>query len=40
MKEDRERFLQAGMNGYLIKPIQREGLITEILKCLPLSDNK
>ena len=34
MKEDREKFLNAGMNGYLTKPIQKEGLFTEILKHL------
>ena len=34
MKEDREKFLNAGMNGYLTKPIQKEGLYTEILRCL------
>src|SRR3546814_314642 len=35
MVEDREKFLNAGMNGYLTKPVQREALYTEILKCMP-----
>jgi CheY-like chemotaxis protein len=34
MIEDREKFLKAGMNGYLTKPIQKEALYTEILKNL------
>ncbi|WP_052045950.1 ATP-binding protein [Candidatus Paracaedibacter symbiosus] len=37
MVEDRERFLQAGMNGYLTKPVQKEGLFEEILRCLSSS---
>ncbi|WP_232223299.1 ATP-binding protein [Candidatus Odyssella acanthamoebae] len=37
MVEDRERFLQAGMNGYLTKPVQKEGLFAEILRCLSSS---
>jgi len=36
MVEDRERFLAAGMNGYITKPIQKDALFTEILKCLPV----
>lgn len=34
MAEDRERFLEAGMNGYLTKPVQKDGLYTEIMRCL------
>jgi PAS domain S-box-containing protein len=34
MKEDRDRFLAAGMNGYLTKPIQKAALFAEILRCL------
>ena len=30
MDEDRERFLQAGMNDYLSKPIQKERLLEKI----------
>ena len=33
MIEDRERFLQSGMNGYLTKPIQKESLFAEIMRC-------
>jgi len=34
MIEDRERFLQVGMNGYITKPIQKDSLISEIMRCL------
>jgi len=35
---DRERFLNSGMNGYLTKPIQKEALKAEILRCLEEKD--
>jgi PAS domain S-box-containing protein len=36
LTDDRERFLKAGMNGYLTKPIQKQGLCMEILRCLSM----
>jgi signal transduction histidine kinase/HPt (histidine-containing phosphotransfer) domain-containing protein len=36
LKGDRERFLQAGMDGYVAKPIQPEGLFEEIAKYVPI----
>jgi len=32
---DRDKFIGAGMNGYLPKPYTKEGLIAEIYRCLP-----
>ena len=34
MLSDKEKFLMSGMNGYLTKPIQKEALKAEILRCL------
>jgi CheY-like chemotaxis protein len=39
MMADRERFLGAGMNGYLTKPINKAGLFAEILRCLAEKKN-
>lgn len=36
LTDDRKRFLRAGMDGYLTKPIQKEGLCMEILRCLSM----
>jgi PAS domain S-box-containing protein len=33
---DRDRFLSSGMNGYLTKPLKKEDLIAEILRCLKI----
>ena len=33
MTDHRTQFLQAGMNGYLTKPVQRDALIFEIQRC-------
>lgn len=35
MTNHRAQFLQAGMNGYLTKPLNREALIHEIWRCCP-----
>jgi len=37
MPSDKESFLNAGMNGYLTKPIQKESLVREIMNCLSCS---
>ena len=34
MLTDKERFLEAGMNGYLTKPVNKKDLTIEILRCL------
>ena len=34
MLADKQRFLDAGMNGYLTKPVNKKDLNTEILRCL------
>ena len=36
MKGDRERFLAAGMDGYVTKPIRQQELWQEIEQCVPL----
>jgi two-component system, cell cycle response regulator DivK len=36
MPEDERRFLLAGFNGYLSKPVERENLLNSIHKFLPL----
>ena len=38
MKGDRERCLQAGMDGYVSKPVQREVLFEEIARLLPQAE--
>jgi signal transduction histidine kinase len=35
MTTEREKFLGAGMNGYLTKPLQKNALFREIMNCLP-----
>jgi signal transduction histidine kinase/CheY-like chemotaxis protein len=37
MEGDRNRCLEAGMDGYTTKPIVMDALVAEILKCLPAS---
>ena len=34
MSTDRQKFLDAGMNGYLIKPVKKDTLYKEILRCI------
>ncbi len=36
MTTDKDKFLEAGMNSYLTKPINKKALYKEILKCLDL----
>ena len=37
---DREKFLKVGMDGYLTKPIQKEGLCMEIIRCLSMKKER
>ena len=38
MKADRARCLEAGMNGWLAKPVEKDRLLATILRFLPSSD--
>ena len=40
MISDRERFLDAGMNSYLTKPVQKQLLYNEILRCYSAKEPK
>lgn len=40
MVEDWGRFMKVGMNGYLAKPVYKEVLYTEVLRCLSLKETK
>ena len=40
MHGDRERYLAAGMNGYVTKPIDRRELLAEIRRCLGLTEDE
>lgn len=37
---DRSRFLDAGMDGYVVKPIQKDVLNAEIIRCLKIEQKK
>ena len=39
MPEDRDRFLAAGFDAYIPKPIQRPVLLAEMRRCLGLGNN-
>ena len=38
LPEHQEKFIEAGMNGYLTKPITQKSLTQEILRCLHLQN--
>ncbi len=40
MKEEKERCIREGMNGYISKPIDLEGIYVELLKWLPSGERK
>jgi CheY-like chemotaxis protein len=40
LRGDRERFLEAGMDGYVAKPFEAEDLYSEIRRCMALSADR